>query len=119
VALAGDGIPVTLKSPKPSSFTPVSAGSLGSPKNIVFSNPSTVTVTFGTAVLGGSDPGSFKIASDQCSGQALAPKGICGVGVEFAPPGNASGTQSATLSVGFTYGANNGDVSANLSGKVK
>ena len=31
-----------------------------------------VTVTFGTVMLGGSDPGSFKIASDQCSGKALA-----------------------------------------------
>ena len=69
--------------------------------------------------MSGSDPGSFKIASDQCSGKALAPKGTCGIGAEFAPPGSASGTQSATLSIPFSYGANNGNVSANLSGKVK
>jgi hypothetical protein len=69
-------------------------------------------------MLGGSHPGSFKIASDQCSGKALAPKGTCGIGVEFAP-GSASGTQRATLSISFNYGANNGNVSANLSGKVK
>jgi len=119
LSLAGDGIGVTLKAPKSASFPPVSAGSMGSPKNIVFSNSSTVTVTFGTAVLGGSDPVSFKLASNQCSGQALAPKGMCGIGVEFAPPGNASGTQSATLSLGCTYGANASNVSANLSGKVK
>ena len=69
--------------------------------------------------LGGTDPVSFKTAGDQCSGQALAPTGKCGIGVEFAPPGNASGTQSATLTISFTYGANQGNVSASLSGKVK
>jgi uncharacterized repeat protein (TIGR03803 family) len=114
IALAGDGIPVTLKAPKSTSLP-----ALGTPKNIVFSNPSTITITFGAAVLGGSDPGSFKIADDACSGKSLAPKGTCSIGVEFAPPGNGNGTQSATLSVGFTYGFNGGNVMADLSGKVK
>jgi len=119
VTLKGISIAATLKAPKAASFAPVSAGSLGTPKNIVISNLSTVTVTFGTAMLGGSDPGSFKISSDLCSGQPLAPKGTCGIGVESAPPGNATGTQSAMLSLEFTYGANQGNVSTNLSGKVK
>lgn len=119
VALQGAGIAVTLKAPKSNSLPPVSAGSVSKPKNIVFSNPSTVTVTLGAAALGGSNPGSFQIAGDQCSGQALAPKGKCGIAVESAPPGNASGTQSATLSIGYTYGGNSGNVSTNLSGKVK
>jgi len=118
-ALTGDGMAVTLKAPKSLSLPPQSAGSIGRPKSVVILNPSTVPVTFGSAVVGGSDPGAFQIANDQCSGQALAPKGKCGVGIGFAPTGNAVGTQSATLSLGFTYGANNGDVSANLSGKVK
>jgi hypothetical protein len=119
VTLAGEGIAVTLKAPKSASFTPVGAGSVGTPKNIVFSNPSTITVTLGTAALGGSDPGSFKIASDPCSGQPLAAKGTCAIGVEFAPPDNESGSQGATLSLGFTYGVNGGNALANLSGKVK
>jgi uncharacterized repeat protein (TIGR03803 family) len=119
VALAGNGIGVTLKAPKSASFPPTSPDSASKSKNIVFSNPSTVTVTFGTAVFGGSDPSSFRFAGDQCSGQPLAPKGKCSVGVEFAPPGNASGTQNATLSLGYTYGANNGIASVSLSGKVK
>ena len=119
VSLAGDGIAVTLKTPKSTSFPPVSSGSLGTPRTIVISNPSTATVTLGTVEMGGSDMGSFKIASDQCSGLVLAPKGRCGIGVEFAPPGNANGSQSATLSLGFTYGANTGNVTGSLSGKVK
>jgi len=119
VTLSGDGTAVTLKAPKPTSFTAVDAGSVGSPKNISFSNPGTVSVTLGAAALGGTDPGSFKIFSDACSGKALAAKGKCTVGVEFARPSGASGKQSATLSIGYTFGANNGNVSSNLSGKVK
>jgi uncharacterized repeat protein (TIGR03803 family) len=119
VTLKGNSIGVTLKAPKSASFPPVSAGNTGSAKNLVISNPSTVMVTFGTAALSGTDPGSFKFAGDYCSGQPLAPKGKCGIGVEFAPPGNASGSQSATLSISFTYGANQGNVAASLSGKVK
>ena len=76
-------------------------------------------MTLGTAMLGGTDPGSFKIATDKCSGQPLAPKGTCAIEVELAPPGNATGTQSATLAVPYTYGANQGSVSTDLSGKVK
>jgi hypothetical protein len=60
----------------------------------------------------------FKITSDQCSGKSLAPK-VCGIGVEFAPPSNASGAQSATLLLDYTYGANNGNVTASPSGNVK
>ena len=123
VALAGEGI--VLNAPKSRSFPSVRAGSHGTPKKIVISNPSILMVTlgtgFGTVSLGGSDPGSFKITSDSCSGQPLPPKGACGIGVEFAPPGNANGTQSATLSIGYTYGGTNGggDVSTSLAGKVK
>jgi sugar lactone lactonase YvrE len=119
VTLGGDGVAVILKSPRTSSFAPVNAGSVGAAKNIVFSNPSTVAVTFGTAVLAGSASGSFKIGIDRCSGQQLAPKATCGIGVEFAPPSTGSGAQSAILSVGFTYGTNQANVSADLSGKVK
>jgi hypothetical protein len=119
VVLAGNGIAVTLRAPKSESFPSENAGNVGTPKNIVLSNPSAVTLTFGAAVLGGSDPGSFKIASDPCSGQPLAPKAACAIGVEFAPPGDGNGTQRATLSLGFTYGVNGGNVLADLSGKVK
>jgi hypothetical protein len=119
IELEGIGLAVALKAPKSESFAPESPGSIGTPKSIEISNPSTATVTLGTAMIGGSDPSSFKIASDQCSGLPLAPKGKCSVGMEFTPPGNASGTQSATLAVPFTYGANQDAVATNLTGKVK
>ncbi|MGA8791861.1 choice-of-anchor D domain-containing protein [Candidatus Binatus sp.] len=119
VALEGDGVAVTLKAPKSESFTAVDAGVTGKAKNIELSNSSTVPVTLKTAALGAPDPGSFTIASDGCSGQVLAPKGKCTVAVEFAPPGSASGTQTSTLSFGFTYGANSGSVSTALKSKVK
>ncbi|MGA7618510.1 NHL repeat-containing protein [Candidatus Binatus sp.] len=119
MSLSGTGIAVTLKAPKSESFTAVDAGVTGKAKNIELSNSSTVPVTLETAALGAPDPGSFTIASDGCSGQVLAPKGKCAVAVEFAPPGTASGTQTSTLSFGFTYGANSGSVSTALKSKVK
>jgi uncharacterized repeat protein (TIGR03803 family) len=117
--LSGSGVGVSLKAPKAKALPAQVPGSVGPPKSIVFVNPSTVAVTLGAAMLGGSNPGSFLIASDQCSGQTVAPKSKCSVGVEFAPPGNASGTQSATLSLPYTYGANVGMASVSLSAKVK
>ena len=119
MSLSGTGIAVTLKAPKSESFTAVDAGVTGKAKNIELSNSSTVPVTLETAALGAPDPGSFTIASDGCSGQVLAPKSKCTVAVEFAPPGTASGTQTSTLSFGFTYGANSGSVSTALKSKVK
>ena len=77
------------------------------------------SIGLGAAALGMPDAGSFKIATDGCSGQPLAPKGACTVAVEFAPPKSASGAQSSALSFPFTYGANDGDVSTTLKGKVK
>ena len=119
MSLSGAGIAVTLKAPKSESFTAVDAGAVGKAKSIELSNPSTVPVTLETAALGAPDPGSFTIASDGCSGQLLASKSKCTVAVKFAPPGTASGTQTSTLSFGFTYGANNGSVSIALKSKVK
>jgi len=119
VALEGDGVALTLKAPKSQSFAAVDAGMAGSPRKIEISNSSTVPVTLGTAALGGTDPGSFEIMSDQCSGRPLAAKGKCTVAVSFAPPGTASGAQSSMLSFGFTYGPNRGSVSTGLNSKVK
>lgn len=119
VTLEGDGIAVMLEAPKSESFAEVAAGASGAPKTIQITNPATVSVTLGAATLGGADPGSFTITSDGCSGKPLASKGNCKVAVEFTPPGAASGAQSSTLSFGFTYGANNGNVSTTLEGKVK
>jgi len=119
VSLAGDGIAVTLKAPKSASFSDVDAGAAGKPKNVEISNSSTVPVTLETATLGAPDAGSFTITSDECSGELIAAKGKCKVAIKFAPPGAASGAQTSTLSFGFTYGANTGNVSTDLKSKVK
>ena len=119
VSLAGDGVAVTLKAPKSASFSAVDAGAAAKPKNIEISNSSTVPVTLETAALGAPDAGSFTITSDECSGELIAAKGKCKVAIKFAPPGGASGAQTSTLSFGFTYGANTGNVSTDLKSKVK
>ena len=76
-------------------------------------------MTLETAALGAPDPGSFTITSDECSSELIAPKGKCTIAIKFAPPGGASGAQTSTLSFGFTYGANTGNVSTALKGTVK
>lgn len=119
VALEGTAEAVTLKAPKSAGLPAVAAGAVSKAKNIEISNTSAVTLTLATATLGGTDAGSFKISSDGCSGKTLAAKGKCAIAVEAAPPGNATGTQTATLSLGFSYGVNSGTASTSLKAKVK
>ncbi len=119
VTLTGDAIAATLKAPRAGSFPAQAAGTVGRVKNLAFSNSSAVALVLGTATRSGADADSLQIASDTCSGHTLAPKAKCIVGVRFAPPADASGTQTATLALGFTYGANGGGVSINLAVKLK
>ena len=119
ISMSGNGIAVALKSLRSKSFGNVIVGQNSKPASILISNPSVVTVSLGTATIGGTNASSFAINGDQCSMTALAARAKCGIGVRFAPSNGASGTQSATLSLGFTYGANNGSVAIGLSGKVK
>ena len=119
VTLMGDGIAVALSAPSSASLPTQAPGTIGKPKSLTLSNPGTVPVNLGTASHGGTDPGSFTIASNTCSGHSLAPKGKCAIGVEFAPPADATGTLTTTLGIGFTYGANSGSASIGLSGAVK
>ncbi len=118
VALKGNGIQVRLKAPISVSFTAVTAGKVGKLKNVVFLSPNTVPVTVGLAALSGSDPGSFRILNNQCS---APPMGKCAIQIEFAPPVNANGTQSATLTVEMFNGDKDtgGGYQTQLSGKVK
>ncbi len=119
VTLMGDGIAVALKTSASLSLPEQAPGTIGKPKTLTLSNPNTISVVLGNASRSGSDPGSFKIASDTCSGHSLGAKGKCTIGVEFAPPANASGTQTATLGIGFIYGANSGSSSISLTGTLK
>ena len=119
VTLMGDGIAVVLKTSTSLTLPAQAPGTTGKSKTLTLSNPNTVSVVLGSASRSGADGGSFKIASDTCSGHSLAAKGKCAIGLEFAPPANATGTQTATLSVGFTYGGNPGGASVNLIGTIK
>jgi hypothetical protein len=119
VTLKGNGTAVTLSFPKSRGLGTATAGTAGKSSTVVIRNPSTVPVTFGTAVLGGTNPGSFGITGDQCSSEALAAKAKCDIVVQFTPGMAASGKQTATLSLGYTYGLNAGTVSTNLLGTAR
>jgi hypothetical protein len=120
INLVGDAIPVTLKAPTTVSFPPAAPATTGASKPIRILNSAAATVSFdNSAALGGDNPGSFRITSNECSGHPLG-KGSCTVMIQFAPGASASGTQSATLSLLFSYGPNQGTVEINkLSGTVK
>jgi len=118
VSLSGTGIAVALKAPSKETFSPVAAGGTGKAKKIKFSNPATVSVSLGATSVGGDDPSSFTITDNSCTGP-LAAKDNCTITMEFTPGSGATGAQSATVGLSYTYGANDGSVSIPVSGKVK
>jgi hypothetical protein len=118
ISLGGTGIPVTLKAPSRDTFSPVAAGATGKAKKIKISNPTTVSVNLGTTSIGGDDPTAFTITANSCTG-TLTAKGNCTVTIEFTPETGATGAQSASATVRYTYGANTGIVSIPISGTVK
>ncbi|HXW83441.1 MAG TPA: hypothetical protein VEJ86_03485, partial [Candidatus Binataceae bacterium] len=119
VALEGTGIAVVLTAPKSESFPATAAGSSSAAKTIDISNPSAVAVTMGTAVIAGAYGSS---GTDSCSGQTLAAKkGKCEVGVKFEPAAMTAPktAEAGSLTIPFTYGANDGQVVVKLNGVVK
>ncbi len=118
MSLSGTGIAVTLKAPSQEKFSPVAAGGTGKPKAIKISNPATVSVSLGTTNISGNDPGAFTKTANTCT-DTLAAKGNCTITMEFTPGSGATGAQSATVGLSYTYGANTGAVSIPISGTVK
>jgi hypothetical protein len=119
VSLSGNGIGVTLIAPSRETFSPVAPGAIGKPKGIKISNPGTVSVNLGATSRAGTDPNAFTITANTCTGKLASKPGNCTITMEFTPGIGASGAQSATLGLSYTYGANNGNVSIPLSGTVK
>jgi hypothetical protein len=119
IALSGDAIPVVLAAPKSESFPATMHGTTGkTTKKVTISNPSSVTVTLGTIMIGA----DFRFSSDGCSGTSLATKGMCSVTVAFAPLGKtAPGPVSEPLAYPFKWGGGklSGSVSVALKGTVK
>jgi hypothetical protein len=119
VTLKGNGTAVALSFAKSRGLGTATAAALGKSTTIAIRNPSTVPVTFGTAILGGTNPGSFTITSDKCSSEVLASRSTCDIVVQFTPGIASSGRQTGILALGYTYGINSGSVSTNLAGTAK
>ncbi len=119
VALAGNGIALTLTAPSRETFSSVAPGATGKPKTIKISNPGSVSVNLGTTSISGADPGAFKISAKTCAGTLARKPGSCTITMEFAPGSGATSVQSATVGFSYTYGANGGIVSIPISGTVK
>src|SRR5208282_2823330 len=119
MSLSGTGIAVTLKAAAKEKFSSVAAGGTGKAKNIKISNPASVSVSPGATSVGGSDPSSFTITANSCTGTLAAKPGNCTITMEFTPKSGATGGQSATVGFSYTYGANGGSLSVPISGTVK
>lgn len=116
ISLEGTALSVTLSGPKSENLGSAAAGSSGKALKLSISNPSTVSVTTGTAAI---TEGPFQISTDECSGKTLPPKGKCPISVQFAPPSGAIGKQKGQISLPYSYGSNPGTYNAALSGVVK
>lgn len=108
-SLAGfSGVPVLKASPAFVSFPDTAAGGSSVPVTITVSNVGPGVAYDVEIALGGTDPFSFEISGDACSGQTLAASETCTVDVVFAPtdPGSfdailraGSGSHSAVVNL--------------------
>ena len=95
-ALTGVGLaPAATITPGPLSFADQLAGTTSAPQTLTVTNSGAATLHLGTVALGGPGAASFALASDGCSGAALAPTETCTVDVTATPAG--SGAQVATV----------------------
>lgn len=96
--------------PNPVMFNSTQVGATSAMVGILFTNSSTVSVTFGTPAVigGGGNAGDFLVAAPpagttQCiAGLALGPGMSCSIGAQFAP--SAAGARSAAWTISFTGG---------------
>jgi hypothetical protein len=88
------GTPIFASSASPLTFDFVSVGSSAT-KTETIKNAGTAALKLSAVQVGSRDAGDFKIVSDTCTGDTLAPGATCTVGVRFTP--TASGTRVAVL----------------------
>lgn len=96
--------------PNPVMFNSTQVGATSAMVGILFTNSSSVSVTFGTPAVigGGGNAGDFLVAAppagtQQCiAGYALGPGMSCSIGAQFAP--TAAGSRSAAWTINFTGG---------------
>lgn len=99
--LSGTGLPapaVTLSTASVT-FPSQATGMTSVPQTVTLTDSGTANLTFSTSAVTiiGTNEADFAIASDGCSGQSIAPSGICSVGIVFKP--STAGSKSATLSL--------------------
>jgi hypothetical protein len=98
VPLSGTGV-AGRASVQPASLTfgRVRVGRQSAAASITLTNSGNGALLVGAVSLQGQDPADFAIASNSCTGAALAPGATCSMAVVFQPA--ASGTRAATLTI--------------------
>jgi Ca2+-binding RTX toxin-like protein len=105
VTVTGNGIPsapVASVAPAQLVFADTVIGLTSLVQNITVSNTGTqnLVVAAGGVTIGGTDPGSFAIVSNNCTAATIIPTGSCTVSVRFAP--TTTGIKSANVSIAYT-----------------
>ena len=95
--LSHDPLPDISVSPVSFNFGNVNVGSTSASQTLTVSNTGLADLVIGTLSITGTDDSEFSIQNDNCSGQTIAPSGICTVDVTFSP--TSLGLKSANLSV--------------------
>lgn len=98
VPLSGTGVAgrVSLQ-PASLTFGRVRVGRQSAAASITLTNSGNGTLNVGAVSLQGLDPADFLVASNPCTGAALAPGASCSMSVALQPA--ASGTRTATLTI--------------------
>lgn len=83
--------------PVTDNFQQVPAGLTSSPHFYTVTNTGSAQLTLGTLSIAGTNAADFKVANDQCSGKALAPKAFCTFQAVFSP--TSQGTKSSSVRI--------------------
>jgi hypothetical protein len=98
VPLSGTGVAGRVSvQPASLTFGRVRVGQQSAAAAITLTNSGNGTLNVGAVSLQGQDPADFAVASNSCTGAALAPGATCSMAVAFHPA--ASGTRAATLAI--------------------
>jgi hypothetical protein len=103
VGTAAPPVPLALSVTPPSvEFGVLDPGSTSPVRTVRIKNEGASNVVFTALEISGSDPGSFRIARNDCGTRALIPTRTCSIGVVFEP--SAPGARSARIEARATTG---------------
>ena len=95
VVPAGASQPSVALSVSSLSFGTLGVNRTSAPQSVTLTDSGAAPLNIASVALGGVDPGAFRLTSDSCVGQTLAPGASCAANVTFSP--SASGALDATL----------------------